>query len=61
MALNANENQFIGINRGCKTTKIHTIVNSLGNPVHFILNKGEMSDSSTTVDLLSNINISRSK
>ena len=43
-AVNSENNQFIGINRGSKNTKIHAVVNKLGNPLHFILTGGQVHD-----------------
>ena len=53
-------NQFIGISRGGKTTKIHAVTDALGNPVHFLLTGGNIFDSSVVTDLLSEIPISGS-
>ena len=36
MAVNAENNQFIGVSRGGKTTKINAVVDGLGNPVCFM-------------------------
>lgn len=59
-AVNAENNQFIGISRGGKTTKIHAVTDALGNPVHFLLAGGNIFDSSVVTDLLSEIPISGS-
>lgn len=59
-AVNAENNQFIGVSRGGKTTKIHAIVDGLGNPVHFLLSGGQVHDSKIAVDVLSGIDISGS-
>ncbi|MCW3477468.1 IS5 family transposase [Limobrevibacterium gyesilva] len=40
----AGENQAIGRFRGGLSTKIHTLVDALGNPVHFFLTGGEAHD-----------------
>ncbi|WP_394803501.1 IS5 family transposase [Huintestinicola butyrica] len=59
-AVNAENNQFIGVSRGGKTTKIHAVVDGLGNPVCFMLTGGQVHDSKAAVDVLSGINISGS-
>jgi len=59
-ALNAENKQFIGISRGGKTTKIHAVVDGLGNPVHFLLSGGQVHDSKIAIDVLSEIEISGS-
>ena len=37
--------QHIGVSRGGKTTKIHVIVDGLGNPIHVHLSAGNFHDS----------------
>ncbi len=59
-AVNAKNNQFISVSRGGKTTKIHAVVDGLGNPVHFLLSGGQVHDSKIAVDVLSSIDISDS-
>lgn len=58
--VNAENNQFIGVSRGGRTTKIHAVVDGLGNPVHFLLSGGQVHDSKIAVDVLSGIDISGS-
>ena len=58
--LNSENNQFIGTSRGGKTTKIHAVVDALGNPVHFLLTGGQVHDASAAIDLLSELEIERS-
>lgn len=48
------------MSRGGHTTKIHTIVDALGNPVYFQLSSGNIHDSTVAVDVLSHLNISNS-
>ena len=48
------------MSRGGKTTKIHAVVDGLGNPVHFLLSGGQVHDSKIAVDVLSGIDISGS-
>lgn len=45
------------MSKGGKTTKIHAVVDGLGNPVHFILTGGEVHDSKQAIPLLSGLNI----
>ena len=59
-AVNSENNQFIGVSHGGKTTKIHAVVDALGNPVHFLLTGGNIFDASVAIDLLSEVNISGS-
>ena len=59
-AINSENNQFIGVSKGGKTTKIHAVVDGLGNPVHFILTGGEVHDSKQAIPLLSGLNICNS-
>ena len=58
--VNSENNQFIGVSHGGKTTKIHAVVDALGNLVHFLLTGGNIFDASVAVDLLSEVKISRS-
>lgn len=60
MALNSENNQFIGISRCGKSTKIHTVVDGIGNPIYFQLIGGNIHDSKVSVEILSKINISNS-
>ncbi len=39
-AVNSEYNQFIGTSRGGKNTKIHALVDGLGNPISFLLSGG---------------------
>lgn len=45
-------NQHIGVSRGGKTTKLHTVVDGLGNPLAFLLTGGHVYDSVPALDLL---------
>ena len=56
-AVNAENNQHIGVSCGGKTAKIHAVVDGLGNPVHFMLSDGQVHDSKVAVELLSGVNI----
>ncbi|WP_093292149.1 IS5 family transposase [Thermoactinomyces sp. DSM 45892] len=59
-ALNHENNQHIGVSRGGKTTKIHTIVDGLGNPLLFELTGGNKYDSLPACDMLSRLEIAES-
>ena len=50
----------MGVSRGGRTTKIHTIVDGLGNPVAFMLTSGHVFNSVPTIDLLSQLDIANS-
>ncbi|WP_419555021.1 IS5 family transposase [Schleiferilactobacillus harbinensis] len=54
-AVNADVNQYIGRSRGGLTTKIHAIVDGLGNPLSFCLSGGEVHDSTVAAPLLGTI------
>ncbi len=43
-ALNAETHQDIGVSRGGKNTKIHAVVDALGNPVTLYLTPGNEND-----------------
>jgi Transposase and inactivated derivatives len=48
--------QHIGKSRAGNTTKIHTVVDGLGNPIYFQLSSGNINDSTVAIDVLSHIN-----
>lgn len=50
----------VGLSRGGLNTKIHAIVDGLGNPVEFILSPGNDHDSIHAINLLSKIEIKNS-
>ncbi|ASD33466.1 IS5/IS1182 family transposase [Lactiplantibacillus plantarum] len=54
------ENQAIGLSRGGRTTKIHAVVDGLGNPLRFILTGGQVHDSQVASELLEGFDISQS-
>jgi len=60
MTVNSENNQFIGVSRGEKTTKIHAVVDGLGNPIHFILTGSQVHDSKAAIETLSKLEISGS-
>ena len=49
--------QGIGISRGGKNTKIHALVDGLGNPIRLIFTSGEVNDSKQGVPLLKGFDI----
>lgn len=53
-------NKAVGMSRGGRTTKIHAVVDGLGNPVKFLLSRGNEHDSTHAIELLSKVNISES-
>ena len=57
MAVNHETMQHIGKSRAGNTTKIHTVVDGLGNPIYFQLSAGNINDSTVAVDVLSNITL----
>lgn len=55
--MNSESNQHIGRSRGGNTTKIHTVVDGLGNPVYLQLSKGNINDNVLAIDVLSHVNL----
>lgn len=53
-------NQHIGNSRGEKTTKIHTLVDGLGNSLAFLFTGGQTHGAVPTIPLLEQINVVRS-
>uniref|UniRef100_UPI00406CF85D transposase n=1 Tax=Paenibacillus sp. FSL L8-0340 TaxID=2954685 RepID=UPI00406CF85D len=53
-------NRHIGVSRGGKTTKLHTVVDRLGNPLAFLLTGGQIYDSVPVIDLLQQFDITGS-
>lgn len=51
------EDKAIGISKGGRNTKIHTLVDGLGNPVAFMLSPGNEHDSKHAIPLLKKIGI----
>jgi transposase len=52
--------QDIGLSRGGKNTKIHALVDGLGNPIRLIFTSGEVHDSIVAVPLIEGFNLSHS-
>ena len=50
-------NKAVGVSRGGRNTKIHTLVDGLGNPLAFLLSSGNDHDYKHAGALLSQINI----
>ena len=57
MAGKKAENNAVGMSRGGRNTKIHTLVDGLGNPLAFMLSSGGDHDSTHAVPLLQEIDI----
>lgn len=60
MAVNSEFNQFIGTSRGGKTTKLHAVVNDLGNLVYVQLSGGNVHDATVAADILTHVDVSNS-
>ena len=50
-------NKAVGVSRGGRNTKIHALVDGLGNPLAFLLSSGNDHDSKHAIPLLSQIDI----
>ena len=50
-------NECIGVGRGGRTTKIHVVVDALGNPIEVLLTTGNTSDITVAEKLLSRISL----
>ena len=51
------ENKAVGVSKGGRNTKIHTLVDGLGNPLAFLLSPGNDHDSKHAIPLLGQIKI----
>ena len=51
------ENKAVGMSKGGRNTKIHTLVDGLGNPLVFLLSPGNDHDSKHAIPLLGQIKI----
>ena len=60
MAGEKTENKAVGHTRGGWNTKIHAVVDGLGNPVEFLLSAGNDNDCVHAVELLEKIEVSGS-
>ena len=54
------KNKAVGRTRGGLSTKIHAIVDGLGNPVAFLLSPGNDNDSAHAIELMDLIDITDS-
>lgn len=54
------KNKAVGRTRGGINTKIHAIVDGLGNPVAFILSAGNENDSTHAIELMNKVDINGS-
>lgn len=54
------EKQDIGLSRGGKNTKIHALVDGLGNPIRLIFTSGQVNDSKKGIELLEGFNLAGS-
>jgi transposase len=52
--------QDIGVSRGGKNTKIHALVDALGNPIRLLFTSGEVHDSKAGVPLLEGFELAAS-
>ena len=60
MAGKKSENKAVGRTKGGLNTKIHAIVDGLGNPVAFLLSPGNDNDSTHAIELMDMTDISGS-
>ena len=60
MAGKKTENKAVGRTRGGLNTKLHAIVDGLGNPVEFLLSPGNDHDSTHAIELLKKVDIAGS-
>jgi len=52
-----SENKAVGVSRGGRNTKIHALVDGLGNPLAFLLSSGNDHDSKHAIPLLGQVDI----
>ena len=52
-----SESKAVGVSKGGRNTKIHAIVDGLGNPVSFLLSAGNDHDSKHAIPLLCQVEI----
>lgn len=51
------KNQCVGITRGGRNTKIHAVVDALGNPIHVQLSSGDVHDSAIAEDVMDHVEL----
>ena len=56
----AETNQDIGISRGGRNTKIHAVVDGLGNPIRLYLTPGNINDNTAAIDVLEGVELAGS-
>ena len=56
-AENSETNQDIGVSRGGFNTKIHCVVDALGNPVNLYLTPGNINDCAVAIDVLADVTL----
>lgn len=54
---NSSQNQCIGVSRGGRSTKIHAVVDALGNPIHVQLSAGNINDIAVAQNMLSHVRL----
>ena len=60
MAGKKNEYKAVGVSKGGRNIKIHTVVDGLGNPLAFLLSPGNDHDSKHAIPLLAHVDITGS-
>ena len=58
--MDSSQNQSIGVSRGGRSTKIHAVVDGLGNPCVLMLTGGQVHDSVMLKPALDRLDISQS-
>ena len=53
----AETNQDIGLSRGGRNTKIHAVVDGLGNPIRLYLTPGNINDNTAAIDTLEGVEL----
>ena len=53
------QNQCIGITRGGRNTKIHAVVDALGNPIHVQLSSGNIHDAAIAEEVLDHVDLNK--
>lgn len=56
-AVGADTNQDIGLSRGGRNTKIHAVVDGLGNPIRLCLTPGNINDNTAAIDTLESVEL----
>ncbi len=59
-AENTVTHQDIGVSRGGRNTKIHAIVDALGNPIKLYLTPANVNDCTAAIDVLSGVTLTGS-